>query len=305
MDLELATVSLSHVLEHGVAMVRERAARQRVSLTLESDPGIGFVTADELKLKQVVLNLLTNAVKFTDDGGSVHVSARLVAEEVQIEVRDTGIGIAESERERIFEAFQRGGRGARTSTEGTGLGLTLSKRIVELHRGRMWMESRLGEGSVFGFAIPAGQVEAPPASAPGPSPVARARTGGDARTVVVIDDDPLELELVEAVLAPAGFAVLRAADGAQGVRLVHEQRPGVVLLDLLMPDMNGFEVVEMLRGEPATADVPIVVLTHKELTRADRDRLAGRINHLVQKGELDRGGLVALVGRLATPEASS
>jgi CheY-like chemotaxis protein len=285
-------------------MVRERAARERISLTLQTDPDIAFVTADELKLKQVVLNLLTNAIKFTDAGGSVHVRARVPDDEhVEIEVRDTGIGIAESEREQIFEAFQRGGRTARTSTEGTGLGLTLSKRIVELHGGRIWVESRLGEGSAFGFSLPTAQVEARPAATSG-QPVTADASGRDGRTVVVIDDDPLELELVEAVLGPAGFAVLRAANGEEGVRLVHERRPGVVLLDLLMPDMNGFEVVEKLRAEPATADVPIVVLTHKEMTRADRDRLAGRIDHVAQKGELDRGRLVELVGRLTVRKDS-
>ena len=115
--------------------------------------------------------------------------------------------------------------------------------------------------------------------------------------MVVIDDDPLELALVEAVLAPEGFTVIRAASGREGVKLVRERRPGVVLLDLMMPDMDGFAVVEMLRAEPATADVPIVVLTHKEMTRADRDRLGHRINHFAQKGELDRAPIcVTLAG---------
>ena len=300
MELDLAPVSLSHVLEHGCAMVRERAAREGVSLTLECDPGVGLVAADELKLKQVVLNLLTNAVKFTRAGGSVHVSTRVAGEQAEVVVRDTGIGIAEEEQERVFEAFQRGGRGARTSTEGTGLGLTLSKRIVELHGGRMWMRSRLGEGSTFAFAIPIGHAEEPPGIEPERPSLAAVE--GEGRTVVVIDDDPLDLELVELVLAPAGFSVVRASSGKEGVRLVRERRPGVVLLDLLMPDMDGFAVVEMLRGEPATADVPIVVLTHKEMTRADRDRLGDRINHLAQKGALDRTQLVALVGGLANGE---
>jgi signal transduction histidine kinase/CheY-like chemotaxis protein len=291
MEIDRAPVSLSNVLEHGVAMVRERAARRGVALTLDSRGDLGLVSADELKLKQVVLNLLTNAIKFTEVGGSVHVTARLEGDEAQVEVRDTGIGIAEDEQERIFEAFQRGGRGVRTSTEGTGLGLTLSKRIVELHGGRMWMQSRLGEGSTFGFSIPLAHAEperAPATAASGP------------RTVVVIDDDPLDLALVEAVLTPEGFAVLRAANGMEGVKLVRARRPGVVLLDLMMPDMDGFAVVEMLRAEPATADVPIVVLTHKEMTRADRDRLGDRINHVAQKGELDRAQLVELVGELAS-----
>jgi signal transduction histidine kinase len=101
-----------------------------------------------------VVNLLTNAVKFTPVGGRVDVDARVVGEEVIVSVRDTGVGIAASDQERIFEAFQRGDR--RASVEGTGLGLTLSKRFVELHGGRMWVQSALGSGSTFGFAIPVG-----------------------------------------------------------------------------------------------------------------------------------------------------
>ena len=109
--------------------------------------------ADEIKLKQVVVNLLTNAVKFTPDGRARVRSRRAVAgDEVVVTVRDTGVGIAVEDQARIFEAFQRGDR--RVSVEGTGLGLTLSKRFVELHGGRMWVESALGEGSMFGFAIP-------------------------------------------------------------------------------------------------------------------------------------------------------
>jgi CheY-like chemotaxis protein/anti-sigma regulatory factor (Ser/Thr protein kinase) len=289
------------VLEHGVAMVRDRAARRGVALTLQCDGELGCVSADELKLKQVVLNLLTNAVKFTGEGGSVHVTARIAGDEAQIEVRDTGIGIADDEQERIFEAFQRGGRGVRTTTEGTGLGLTLSKRIVQLHGGRVWLESRLGEGSTFGFAIPVARAVARPDVA-ADHPVTTAVPGSDTRTVVVIDDDPTDLALVEAVLAPAGFAVVRASSGMEGVGLVRQRRPRVVLLDLLMPDMDGFAVVEMLRADAATADVPIVVLTHKEMTRAERDRLGDRIDHLGQKGAMDGAQLIALVGALANGE---
>jgi signal transduction histidine kinase len=154
MELEPALLALPALLEQGLALVRERAARQRLTLGLEISHGVGDVWADEVKLKQVVVNLLTNAVKFTPVGGRVDVDARVVGEEVIVSVRDTGVGIAASDQERIFEAFQRGDR--RASVEGTGLGLTLSKRFVELHGGRMWVQSALGSGSTFGFAIPVG-----------------------------------------------------------------------------------------------------------------------------------------------------
>ncbi len=155
MELEPGPLSLSGLLEHGLAMVRERAARHDIAISLDVAPEVGVIWADELKLKQVVLNLLTNAVKFTPDGGSVDVSARVAGEEAEVVVRDTGIGIDPADHERIFEAFQRGGREARS--EGTGLGLTLSRRIVELHGGRIWVSSRPGAGSTFGFAVPVRQ----------------------------------------------------------------------------------------------------------------------------------------------------
>jgi signal transduction histidine kinase/CheY-like chemotaxis protein len=413
MELDLDPVSLADLIENGVAMVRERAARHGISLASDVESTLGTAQADERKLKQVVLNLLTNAVKFTPDGGSVKVEARRVGGEAHVSVRDTGIGVPPEEHERIFEAFQRGGRTARTTTEGTGLGLTLSKRIVDLHGGRLWMESEPGVGSTFSFAIPLepavlapaepiGEAEAAthgsvlvvedddrsaallrvylenagyavavardgveglelarslepaavildvllprlngwevlaqlkddPATSAIPvvivsmideqgagfalgaaeylvKPVERATlldalarcvvARRDCRTLVAIDDDPVDLDLLEAVLAPQGWDVLRAAGGEEGVRLVRRVRPAVVVLDLLMPEVDGFEVVERLRADPEVNAVPIVVLTSKDMTRADHERLAGQISYIAQKGTLPGSELVDLVDRL-------
>ena len=417
MELDLDPVFLADLIEHGVTMVRERAARHGIVLACDVEPSLGMAQADERKLKQVVLNLLSNAVKFTPDGGSVTVEARRVGDEAQVSVRDTGIGIAEEEQDRIFEAFQRGGRVARTSTEGTGLGLTLSKRIVDLHGGRLWLESELGVGSTFSFAIPmlpgaAAPVEPTPQAVPAAASsvliveddrrsagllrvyledagyaVAIARDGiealdlvrrlapaavildvllprlngwevlaelksdpatsaipvvvvsmidergagfalgaadylvkpvdraslldalarcvaprRDRRTLVAIDDDPVDLDLLEAVLSPEGWEVLRAGGGEEGLRMVRRERPAVVVLDLLMPDVDGFDVVERLRADPLVDDVPIVVLTSKDMTRADHDRLAGQISYIAQKGSLPRAELVDLVDRLVGGE---
>src|SRR4051794_22779978 len=156
MELEPVALSLPELLEHALALVRERAARQAQSVSLDVAASVGMVWADETKLKQVVVNLVTNAVKFTPSGGSVTVVARVERDEVVVTVSDTGVGIAVEDQARIFAAFQRGDR--RASVEGTGLGLTLSKRFVELHGGRIWVKSAPGEGSTFGFAIPARSV---------------------------------------------------------------------------------------------------------------------------------------------------
>jgi len=422
MELEVGAVSLPALLDQGVAMARERALRHGIALGLTIAPGVGTVRADEVKLLQVVVNLISNAVKFTPDGGSVDVRAEVSGTDALVTVRDTGIGIPEEERERIFEAFQRGGRGARTSVEGTGLGLTLSRRILDLHGGRLWMESTVGEGSTFSFTVPllAGDVQGLPdrAAAAVVPPlgsdtvlvieddrrsadllrlyledagyrVAVARDGvdgldmarrlaptvvvldvllprlngwdvlarlkrdaataaipvvvvsmldergagfalgaaeylvkpvdheellravtrcvmppGDGRTVVAIDDDPVDLDLVEAVLGPQGWTVVRALGGEEGVRVVARERPAVVLLDLLMPDIDGFEVVERLRADPRVADVPIVVLTSKDMTAADRERLSGRISVLARKGTFRQDQLAEAVRRLGGARAA-
>jgi len=134
-------------------MIRERASRHGISTVLKA-AGVDRVTADERKVKQIVFNLLSNAVKFTRDGGSVTIEAARADSEVQVAVRDTGIGIDEADRERIFQEFQQASRDPERSREGTGLGLTLTKRFVELHGGRIWVESEPGKGSTFTFTLP-------------------------------------------------------------------------------------------------------------------------------------------------------
>jgi signal transduction histidine kinase len=136
-------------------MVRERATEDGVRVELAADPEVDPVNGDERRIKQVIFNLLSNAVKFTPAGGEVDVSATRVNGEVRVSVADTGPGIAPEDRDRIFEEFQQSEAGV-GHRDGTGLGLALSKRFVELHGGRIWLESDLGQGSTFTFALPAG-----------------------------------------------------------------------------------------------------------------------------------------------------
>ena len=134
-------------------MVKERALKDGVELGLAIDPSVDVVEADERRIRQVVFNLLSNAVKFTPAGGSVEVRSAQVDSEVQISIADTGPGIASEDQERIFEEFQQTEVGIE-QREGTGLGLALSKRLIELHGGRIWVESASGEGSTFTFTLP-------------------------------------------------------------------------------------------------------------------------------------------------------
>jgi signal transduction histidine kinase len=152
-ELELEPFSLQDALERGVAMVRERATRDGVRVTLAANPDVDVVAGDERRIRQVIFNLLTNAVKFTPPGGSVDVRAKPVNGEVRVSVADTGRGIAGEDLRRIFEEFQQTEAGIEQG-EGTGLGLALSKRLVELHGGRIWVDSELGRGSTFVFTLP-------------------------------------------------------------------------------------------------------------------------------------------------------
>jgi signal transduction histidine kinase len=152
MELQLTTFALSDVLENAVALTRERATRQGISLRLEVDPSAGAIAADERKIKQVLFNLLANALKFTIRSGHVYVIAGGDGDEVTVSVSDDGIGIAAADQDRIFEEFQQ--VGGSQLQEGTGLGLAVSRRFVELHCGRLWVESVPGQGSTFTFTLP-------------------------------------------------------------------------------------------------------------------------------------------------------
>ena len=417
MVLSRSEFAVRESLEYCLSMVRERALKQRILLSLDVDPQVGLLDADRLRFRQVLLNLLSNAVKFTPEGGRVDVRASIRDQDLVVEVADTGPGVPAEDRQRIFDAFQQGARHPE-QTEGTGLGLTLSKRILELHGGRIWVESEAGKGSTFGFALPAVSGDAAltsatqagldsglPTEAPGPGPtvvvveddrrsfdllrvylegvgarVVSARDGQEGldtvrrlspagvvldillpgidgwevlarlkadsataaipvvvvsmldergrgfalgaaeylvkpvskdqllaalyraaaiperkHTVVAIDDDPLAIELVRASLEPEGWTVLGAATGQDGLALIRERQPSAVLLDLLMPGMDGFEVVEALRADPDTKSVPVVILTSKSMTQQDKERLQGRITYVARKTEFDLSGLAGLL----------
>jgi signal transduction histidine kinase len=155
MELEPSTFELAAALSNAMTLVRERAQRHSIVLGQQVDAKLGEIVADERKFKQILLNLLSNAVKFTPDGGRIDVIARHEDGAAVISVHDTGIGIAPEDQAAVFEEFRQVGRDYTNKQEGTGLGLTLTKKFVELHGGRIWLESEPGKGSTFTFTIPA------------------------------------------------------------------------------------------------------------------------------------------------------
>jgi signal transduction histidine kinase len=154
MDLEVATFDLPGAIENALLLIRERASRHGIKIDRTIDNRLGDFSGDERKVKQILVNLLTNAVKFTPEGGQIHVEAALGDNAVIVSVADTGIGIAPEDQEAVFEEFRQVGTNYAQKREGTGLGLTLTKRFVEMHGGKIWVESEPGKGSKFTFTLP-------------------------------------------------------------------------------------------------------------------------------------------------------
>ncbi|CAN5228957.1 hypothetical protein BH11ACT6_BH11ACT6_57710 [soil metagenome] len=253
MVLEPSIFTVGTALEYTLAMVRERAASHAIAVTMDVASDVGTVEADELRFKQVVLNLMSNAVKFTPDGGRVSIQALRNESELVVTVTDTGIGVPLEDQERIFESFQQGRRGA-SKEEGTGLGLTLSRRIVGLFGGRMWLESAPGEGSTFGFSIP-GLPPLHAVSAPDDPML------GDLSdpVVVLVDDDRASLDLLAAYLDGAPTQVLRSRDGVEALALIRTVRPAAVVLDIRLPRLDGWQILAQLKADPETAGIPVVI----------------------------------------------
>jgi signal transduction histidine kinase/CheY-like chemotaxis protein len=417
MEPELATFDLPLALRNGLMLVEERANRHGIQLTLKVDERLGDFTGDERKIKQILLNLLSNAIKFTPDGGNISVGAARIENVVEISVSDTGIGIAPEDQQRIFEEFRQAGGDSARKGEGTGLGLTLAKKFVELHGGKIWVESVVGRGSTFIFTLPVREphlVEAPAAPILTPSaqsqlilvieddplsakllsthlteegfrvefahdgetafhkalslhpavitldimlpkvdgwellsrlkrnpetreipiivvsitdergkgfalgaadylvkPVQReelvaaikrfsisTKLNSEAVKVLAIDDDPMALELIAGILGSEGYRVIKASTGIEGIALAKTELPELIILDLLMPEFDGFAVLDKIAGDEAIKEIPILILTNKDLTAEEKKQLIGRISFLAQKQAFSRRSLVDLVRRL-------
>jgi signal transduction histidine kinase/CheY-like chemotaxis protein len=281
MELRITHVALADLLQHALALLGDRATRQGIRLSLEVGPNAGDIEADERMVKQVLFNLLSNGLKFTPRGGHVHVSARSAGDDLVVSVRDDGIGIAHEDQSRIFEEFVQ----VRTprSQEGTGLGLALSRRLVELHGGHLWVESIPGRGSTFTFSLPRTQESDLTGAPDAPRPRETSRTGrsphgfeqmtrlADRQLVLLVEDDEKNLRLARDLLQYHGFHTLEARDAETGLQLALGSAPDIILMDIELPDMDGITALQHLRGDPATARIRVVAVTASAMP-ADRER---------------------------------
>ncbi len=313
-DLHPQAFSLPDALEACVTFIRAQASKKKISLSLDIDKGLFNITADPVRFKQIMYNLLSNAVKFTPEGGSVSVTAHLVrspmsevrsqreidqglrttdyGQFVEISVQDTGIGIKKDDHERIFHEFQQIDTSLARRYEGTGLGLSITKRLVELHGGRIWVESEVGKGSKFTFILPIRPTGEAIEEEVGVEPEEVLEPGTP--LILVVENDPKAAELLRYNLTKEGYGVRIVPTGREALDKAKALRPFAITLDILLPDMDGWQVLFELKRDPETRDIPVIIVSIVEGVRLglslgaldyfvkpfDRERLLKRLEEL-------------------------
>jgi signal transduction histidine kinase/DNA-binding response OmpR family regulator len=260
MELRLQMVSVADVVAQVVSTVEPLAKQKQMHLQSEA-ASAGQILADEGKLRQMILNLVSNAIKFTAEGGSVAIKALRVVDRMEISVSDTGVGIAKEDLQRLFKEFQQVDSGVNRRQQGTGLGLALTRSFAMLHGGDVRVQSEPGKGSLFTIDLP---VEArSPHRAPTAFNGEVVKTPGDASRplVIIVEDDPVAAELLTRQIERAGFRTKIARTGAEVMAMAKEYKPAAITLDILLPDVDGWEVLTRLKQDHLTSDIPVVVVS--------------------------------------------
>jgi signal transduction histidine kinase/DNA-binding response OmpR family regulator len=269
MEWNMRPVFLQDVIHRGIAATSSLFEQKGLKLKKNIPEDLPIIKADEDKLIQVVINLLSNAVKFTKKG-TVSLEAYQDKGQLIFEVQDTGIGIADEDRHKIFERFRQAGDTLTDKPQGTGLGLPICREIIEHHGGIIWMKSEFNVGSTFFFSIPVlGE-----AAMQEPIQLDRilrslkkqishsSKKKADGKpTILVVDDDTPIRSLLRQELTDTGYRVREAANGKAALDMVRMEKPDLIILDVMMPEINGFDVAAVLKNDPATMDIPIIILS--------------------------------------------
>lgn len=271
LTLERRALPLGPLMEQIGSVFRLQLAAKQQRLILELPEELPAVWGDEQRLLQIFTNLVSNAHKYTPPGGTITIRASPGAEQVVIAVQDDGIGLPPEEQAQLFTRFYRARNDASADVGGTGLGLAITRELVVLHGGTIEVESAPGEGSSFRVALPV-------------APAARALpTGAGApnhRTILVVEDEPAIAELLRGYLERGGYHVLTAAGGAEALHLAEQAQPALITLDLGLPDVDGFTLLEWLKQQPSTTAIPVLILSASE--DQQRGTLLGCVDYLVK-----------------------
>jgi len=260
MELHLQTVSVGDLLSQVASTVEPLISKKHMTLETEA-ASAGQITADEGKLKQMLLNLLSNAIKFTDEGGAISVTATRAGSLLQIVVADNGMGIGDADIKRIFHEFQQVDSGANRKQQGTGLGLTLTRSFAVLHGGDVRLESELGKGSRFTIDLPVDGPDLHTAPSAVKLGAAEPEVDFSRPLILVVEDDPASAELLARQVERAGFRTKNARNGTQAMAMAKAHSPVAITLDIMLPDIDGWEVLTRLKRDELTSDIPVIVVS--------------------------------------------
>lgn len=313
MELDLEMFSVSEVFSDAWAVSSALALKKDISMQLEVDPGLS-IYADRVRFKQIIYNLLSNAIKFTPKGGSITFKAVRTGNSVRVSISDTGIGISEEDQQLLFQPFKQVDSSINRQYEGTGLGLALVRKFVELHEGMVRVESEPGKGSTFTFELPlkyrknleicvngsnisekpvpstarAGvkkETLTPETSEEIQIPVIIEPPGatGDEPLILVVEDDEMAKELLIITLSDAGYRVASASSGKEALLLARKLKPSVITLDIMLPGVSGWDILKNLKEDSATSSIPILVISMNDDKNCSI--LWGAFDHLIKPVE--------------------
>jgi signal transduction histidine kinase/CheY-like chemotaxis protein len=270
LELSLESVALAPLVEDVVATIRPLAAKNANQVDVQCPVDVGAIRADPTRLRQALLNLASNASKFTERG-RIRVTVTRRPEDggrdwVTMAVSDTGIGMTPEQMAKLFEEFTQADASTTRKYGGTGLGLAISRRLCRMMGGDITVTSAPGQGSTFTIRLPADARTVPPAATePVPRPIATEPRPGPpgpaSNRVLVIDDDETVRDLMDRFLVKEGFSVITAANGIEGLKRAREVHPAAITLDVMMPDLDGWTVLAALKGDPELADIPVILVT--------------------------------------------
>jgi PAS domain S-box-containing protein len=284
--LVLQPVEVAPLVAACRSMVSAGAAERRVRLTEELSADAVAMLGDPMRLKQILTNLMSNAVKYNREGGSVTVSARRDGpDHVLVSVQDTGLGMSATQMDSLFQPYNRLGRES-SGIEGTGIGLVISRRLAELMGGTLNARSAAGEGSTFTLRLPAA---APSASAPGED-VAKEPPPYQLRRVHYVEDNETNVEVMRGVLAQRPQVRLQVSTmGLDGLSAIRQERPDLILLDMQLPDISGLELLRHLKSDPEVADIPVIVVSADATPGRMQEALTlGALHYVTKPVELAR-----------------
>jgi signal transduction histidine kinase/DNA-binding response OmpR family regulator len=287
-DLHLETFGIASLVEDVITTIRPLAEKNGNRLTVECPPDIGTMRADPTRVRQALLNLTSNAAKFTEHG-AITVSAMRRRQDdadwLTLAVTDTGIGMTPEQTAKLFQDFTQADASTTRKYGGTGLGLAISRRFCRLMGGDIAVKSALGQGSTFTISLPvAGELAGAEETRPAMTPRRVAADG--LPLVLVVDDDATVREVMERFLVKEGFSVVTAAGGIEALARARELAPTALTLDIMMPDLDGWTVLAALKGDPALADIPVIVVTI--LDEKNRGFALGATDYIVKPVDRDR-----------------